>query len=376
MTGQARAGTDVEFRNVTKRYGDIIAVDEVDLAIPSGGFFSFLGPSGCGKTTSLRMIAGFEQPTSGDVLIQGHSVVGIPAYRRPVNMVFQHYALFPHLNVFDNVAYGLKQTMAKPEKAELARRVGEALELVQLAGYERRRSWQLSGGQQQRVALARALINQPTVLLLDEPLAALDRKLRRDMQIELQTIQREVGITFILVTHDQEEALSMSDRVCTMLEGRIIQVGSPTDLYDEPVNRYVADFVGRSNFLGGRVVSSDAEGAKIETDTGKSFAGRTPSGVQSPARGEIAVVAIRPEMIHIARAEESHALDGEVTAFAKIKNRIFLGEQTEYLVEAEGVGEVHVRAPKHVEARTGGFAPGDRVLIGWREESVLVLEDN
>ncbi len=199
MDQQNLTAFDVEFRNVTKRFGDVTAVQSMNLEVTKGEFFSFLGPSGCGKTTSLRMIAGFEQPTEGDVLIEGRSVVGIPAYKRPVNMVFQHYALFPHFNVFENIAYGLRQTPLRRDKATIAHKVGEALELVRLSGFEKRRSWELSGGQQQRVALARALINRPTVLLLDEPLAALDRKLRRDMQIELQTLQREVGITFILV---------------------------------------------------------------------------------------------------------------------------------------------------------------------------------
>ncbi len=218
---------DIEFRGVTKRFDDIIAVDDVSLSVERGAFFSFLGPSGCGKTTSLRLIAGFDQPSEGDVFIGGTSVVGIPPHKRPVNMVFQQYALFPHMNVAENIGYGLRQRNPKPEKQEIAKRVDETLEMVRLSGYGKRRSWELSGGQQQRVALARALINRPTCLLLDEPLAALDRKLRREMQIELQTLQREVGITFILVTHDQEEALSMSDRICIMREGQIIQTGSP-----------------------------------------------------------------------------------------------------------------------------------------------------
>src|SRR5262245_11004632 len=235
---------DIRFVDVTKRFGDIAAVDGVSFAIARGAFHSFLGPSGCGKTTSLRLIAGFEQPSAGDVEIGGASVVGIPAYRRPVNMVFQHYALFPHLDVAGNIGYGLKQRTPRPDRAEIARRVDEMLELVRLRGLQGRRVWELSGGQQQRVALARALINKPTVLLLDDPLAALDRKLRRDMQMELQSIQREVGITFVLVTHDQEEALSMSDTIAIMRDGRIVQFGTPAALYDAPVSRYVADFVG------------------------------------------------------------------------------------------------------------------------------------
>jgi spermidine/putrescine transport system ATP-binding protein len=366
---------DVEFKDVTKRFGSVVAVDDVNFQVPRGAFFSFLGPSGCGKTTSLRMIAGFDQPTSGDVLLQGQSVVGIPAFKRHVNMVFQHYALFPHLDVFDNIAYGLRQQRPRPDKAELMRRVSEALELVRLAGYGERRVWELSGGQQQRVALARALINHPTVLLLDEPLAALDRKLRREMQIELQTLQREVGITFILVTHDQEEALSMSDMICIMRNGGIVQTGSPADLYDEPVNRYVADFVGKSNFFEGRTIGVDADGATIESANGLKLAGRTPAQTRKPSIGAVAAIAVRPELVMIEAAGSTRLLDNaaDVTAPARVKNRIFLGEQTEYLVEADGLGEILVRAPKHAEATTGGFNRGDQVLVGWRNASALAL---
>jgi len=376
MTGEAAARYDVEFQRVTKRFDDVVAVESVDLRIPSGGFFSFLGPSGCGKTTSLRMIAGFEQPSEGEVLIQGRSVVGVPAHHRPVNMVFQHYALFPHFNVFDNVAYGLRQRAPRPGKSEIARRVDEALELVRLSGFGGRRVWELSGGQQQRVALARALINHPTVLLLDEPLAALDRKLRREMQIELQTLQREVGITFILVTHDQEEALSMSDIICIMHEGRIVQTGTPTELYDAPLTRYVADFVGKSNFFAGQVVESDGGLTTIRTGSDLTLSGRSPLNGSVLSHGDSAVVAVRPELI-LATSKTAPVPDGiDVTAPARVKNRIFLGEQTEYLVEATGLGEVLVRAPKHAETQTGGFNPGDEVLIGWQGASALALRDD
>lgn len=374
MSGNNEHQYDVEFRNVTKRFGDIVAVDRVDLQIPSGGFFSFLGPSGCGKTTSLRMIAGFDQPTEGDVLLEGETVVGMPAYRRPVNMVFQHYALFPHFNVFDNIAYGLRQSRPSPPKAEIAQRVGEALELVRLSGFENRRVWELSGGQQQRIALARALINHPMVLLLDEPLAALDRKLRREMQIELQTLQREVGITFILVTHDQEEALSMSDTICIMRDGRVIQTGAPSELYDEPIDRYVAEFVGKSNFFEGQTVETNGTGATIKTDTGRVLSGRNPKVACNLFPGANAVVAVRPELIIIHSPGNEVKMAADVRAKAQVTNRIFLGEQTEYLVEAEGLGKVLVRASKHSETLTGGFNRGDEVLIGWQSASALALE--
>ena len=364
---------DIQFEGVTKRFGEVVAVDDVSLSVARGAFFSFLGPSGCGKTTSLRLIAGFEQPSAGDVLIGGASMVGVPPYRRPVNMVFQHYALFPHLTVGDNIAYGLRQRRPQPATREVEGRVLETLTLVRLSGFERRRIWELSGGQQQRVALARALINHPTVLLLDEPLAALDRKLRREMQIELQTLQREVGITFVLVTHDQEEALSMSDTICIMHNGRIIQTGSPAELYDEPVNRFVADFVGKSNFFEGEVVESNGVGARIRTADGRVFAGRNPKGGAALKNRAPAALAVRPELIFISLPGDGAPFDADVEATARIKNRIFLGDQTEYLVEAEGFGEVLVRAPKHAETLTGGFNAGDQVVIGWQAASALAL---
>jgi len=364
---------DIQFLGVTKRFGDVVAVDNVSLSVAKGAFFSFLGPSGCGKTTSLRLIAGFEQPDAGDVRIGGALVVGVPPYRRPVNMVFQHYALFPHLTVGDNIAYGLRQRKPQPAKREIEAQVFATLELVRLSGFERRRVWELSGGQQQRVALARALINHPTVLLLDEPLAALDRKLRREMQIELQSLQREVGITFVLVTHDQEEALSMSDTICIMHNGRIIQTGSPAALYDEPANRFVADFVGKSNFFEGEVVDSNGLGARIRTKDGRVLSGRHPKGGTALKTRTPATLAIRPELIFMSRPADGVPPEFDVEAAAKIKNRIFLGDQTEYLVEAEGLGEVLVRAPKHAEAVSGGFNAGDQVTIGWQAAAALAL---
>jgi len=365
---------DIRFVGVSKWFGDVVAVDKIDLSVERGAFFSFLGPSGCGKTTSLRLIAGFDQPTEGDVFISGTSVVGIPSHKRPVNMVFQNYALFPHMNVADNIAYGLRQRNPKPPKQEITKMVDETLELVRLSGFGKRRSWELSGGQQQRVALARALINHPTVLLLDEPLAALDRKLRREMQMELQTLQREVGITFILVTHDQEEALSMSDRICIMREGQIIQSGSPRELYDEPVNRYVADFVGKTNFFNGKVVTANKSSISINSESCAVLVGVKSKGAPIPKIGSNACVAVRPEMISISAADEkdNHA---DIAIKGHVKNRIFLGEHSEYLIATEGFGDVLVLSPKTNESNRRIFAPGDHVSISWMPEAVLVLED-
>jgi spermidine/putrescine transport system ATP-binding protein len=365
---------DIEFLGVTKRFDDILAVDDVSLTVERGSFFSFLGPSGCGKTTSLRLIAGFDQPTQGDVFIGGSSVVGTPPHKRPVNMVFQQYALFPHMDVSENIGYGLRQREPKPAKQEIAKRVDETLEMVRLSGFGKRRAWELSGGQQQRVALARALINRPTCLLLDEPLAALDRKLRREMQIELQTLQREVGITFILVTHDQEEALSMSDRICIMREGQIIQSGSPRELYDEPVNRYVADFVGKTNFFSGEVIDVSDLNITVKSESGQDFVGTQPKGAPTLTNGSKACVAVRPEMISIDSAAET--INGTSVAIpGRVMNRIFLGEHSEYLIATEEYGDVLVLSPKSIESINSSFAPGDNISISWRPEAVLVLGD-
>jgi len=365
---------DIEFRGVTKRYDDVVAVDDVSLSVERGAFFSFLGPSGCGKTTSLRLIAGFEQPSEGGVFIGGTSVVGIPPHKRPVNMVFQQYALFPHMDVSENIGYGLRQRSPKPTKQEMTKRVDETLEMVRLSGYGKRKTWELSGGQQQRVALARALINHPTCLLLDEPLAALDRKLRREMQIELQTLQRDVGITFILVTHDQEEALSMSDHICIMREGQIVQSGSPRELYDEPVNRYVADFVGKTNFFNGEVIETSGSSVSVKSKSGHVLTGAQSKGAPPLARGSRACVAVRPEMISISTASENKD-SSNIAINGQVMNRIFLGEHSEYLIATEGYGDVMVLSPKSIESINKSFAPGDNVSISWRPEAVLVLGD-
>ncbi len=371
-TSSAANEIDIEFRQVTKRFDEVIAVDDVSLSVKRGAFFSFLGPSGCGKTTSLRLIAGFDQPTQGNVYIGGNSVVGIPSHKRPVNMVFQQYALFPHMNVEQNIAYGLRQRKPSPSKSEIVKRVEETLEKVRLGGYGKRKIWELSGGQQQRVALARALINKPTCLLLDEPLAALDRKLRREMQIELQTLQRDVGITFILVTHDQEEALSMSDNICIMHKGKIVQTGNPRELYDEPKNRYVADFIGKSNFFDGIVDSIQDSRATVKLDNGQFLFGTKSNSGNCPAAGDRACIAVRPEMISITATDDTSKSENFVTK-GIVTNRIFLGEHSEYLVATQQYGEIMVLSPKSLEITNQGFAIDETVSLGWSPGVALLL---
>ena len=334
----------IEFRNVTKRFGDVAAVVENNLAVTAGEFLSILGPSGCGKTTSLRMMAGFEQPSEGYVFISGQDMTGFPPTGAPSIWCSSTTPCFRTCRSAKMCPTACASAAPSRHAANSSREVAEALAMVRLEGYENRRSHELSGGQQQRVALARALINRPAVLLLDEPLAALDRKLRREMQIELQNLQRDVGITFLLVTHDQEEALSMSDRVCVMREGRIIQSGSPRELYDKPVNRYVADFVGKSNF----------------------FAGPTKD----------TIISVRPELVEIA-AKEAELPPGLSAHFSvKVLNRIFLGENTEYRVVHDGLGEFMVLTPRKSERSTGTFEIGDTAATGWRPEAALVLAAN
>jgi len=354
-----------ELRGVSKHFGPVVAADGLTLSIGRGEFLSFLGPSGCGKTTALRMLAGFEAPTAGEVLIDGAVVNEVPAHQRPVNMVFQHYALFPHLDVASNISYGLRQLRPRPAARSIAAAVERALETVRLPGFGPRRIWEMSGGQQQRVALARAIINQPKLLLLDEPLAALDKKLRHDMQIELQNLQRSLGITFILVTHDQEEALSMSDRICIMREGRIVQIGSPRDLYDRPRNRYVADFVGKSNFFSGTVTEVTAEGAKLTAAGGHVFSGPMSDGVTT---GAAATASLRPEQIVLARSGDGLAVT--------VINRIFLGEHTEYLVRSPDLGEFLILASRQAEAGEGNFEPGQTGLARWPDGAARILTND
>ncbi len=361
------------FRAVSKQFGGIVAADRIDLVIKRGEFLSLLGPSGCGKTTALRILAGFEVPTSGEVLLDGTLVNEVPAHRRAVNMVFQHYALFPHLNVARNIAYGLRQRRPRLPASVIGAKVDQMLETVQLPGFADRRIWEMSGGQQQRVALARALINEPKLLLLDEPMAALDRKLRREMQIELQTLQRQLGITFVLVTHDQEEALSMSDRTCIMLAGRIVQVGSPRELYDQPVSRYVADFVGKSNFFDGRLLANGSASACVETDAGLKLFGRCRSGM--PREAPVSV-SVRPEQVSLSRKPIDPPGENGVSLPVRIRNRIFLGEHTEYLVHNTALGDFLALVPRQAEATQGNFERGEEGWAMWGPGAALVLRND
>ena len=331
MDATALATADVELVGVTKRFGALVAVDRLDLEIRQGEFLSLLGPSGCGKTTTLRLIAGFERPDEGAIRIDGADVARLPPYRRPVNTVFQSYALFPHLSVLDNVSYGLKQQGVS--RADRRRRAGDLLELVRLHGVEGRKPRELSGGQQQRVALARALVLEPKVLLLDEPLGALDLQVRKELQIELKRIQQDVGITFVYVTHDQEEALAMSDRVAVMNRGRIEQLARPQEIYDTPATPFVASFIGETNFI-------DSGGGRA---------------------------AVRPERVRVTRSGEG--LPGELVA------SMVIGPALQVVVKLDDGQEVLVR-----EQRSGRgsevetLAAGERVLVSWAEEEALQIE--
>jgi spermidine/putrescine transport system ATP-binding protein len=385
---------DVELLDVTKLFGATAAVRDLTLRVERGTFFSLLGPSGCGKTTSLRLIAGFEQPTTGSIMIRGADVAGLPPYRRDVNTVFQHYALFPHMTAADNIAYGLRQQHVP--RAEIRRRVEEALGMVRLPGAGTRRPAELSGGQQQRVALARALVNRPTVLLLDEPLSALDLKLRKEMQGELKVLQQTVGITFIYVTHDQDEAITLSDRIAVMNAGRIEQEGAPAEIYERPRTRFVADFIGLTNFIEGTVRSGgkgEAPGAGdrpivVATNLGEIVCGGSQPHV---APGERVTLTLRPEKVRLlptgARAGEGwNSVEGTVT------QAVFLGPQNEYRIRVGETGAVELTVRQQnlgtqadavaLDGRDGGldigwqvFGPGERVALAWLNDASLVLRE-
>ncbi|MBC7234442.1 MAG: ABC transporter ATP-binding protein [Chloroflexi bacterium] len=363
------AGLSVELRNVTKVFGghheQVVAVNQVDLAIRSGEFFTLLGPSGCGKTTTLRLIGGFELPTSGEVFIEGKPMARVPPYRRPVNIVFQNYALFPHLSVAENIAFGL--AVKGVPRRERERRVKQALELVRLPGVEERRPNQLSGGQQQRVALARALVNEPAVLLLDEPLGALDLKLRKQMQIELKHLQQQVGITFIYVTHDQEEALTMSDRIAVMYNGEVVQVGDPVTVYERPATRFVADFIGESNFLRAQVLRVCDGEARVAAGGGEVNA----AALEGCAPGDVVTITVRPEKIVLTRPglTNGHALSGV------IREAVYVGTDTRFVVVLPSGETVVARVQNIADRGLGEFAVGDSVKLSWATSDARLLRD-
>jgi spermidine/putrescine transport system ATP-binding protein len=352
------AGGRVELVGIRKVFGAVVAVDHIDLDIVEGEFFSLLGPSGCGKTSTLRMIAGFEQPTAGRVLIDGVDMSEVPPHLRPVNTVFQSYALFPHLSVGENVAFGLKYVDVS--KSEMRSRASRALEMVQLEGFESRKPTQLSGGQQQRVALARSLILEPSVLLLDEPLGALDAKLRKALQIELKALQEQVGITFVYVTHDQEEALTMSDRLAVMSDGLVEQVGSPSDVYESPASAHIADFLGLSNLIPATAHGSDGNGGcRVSAGDHELLAGTGAVELTGPAR-----ICIRPERV---------VLDGTGpnSMPARVERVVYMGSMLQVLMSVPGLGEMQAI----VQNRGDGTAPirGADVTVTLPTEALRVL---
>ncbi|HEY6028989.1 MAG TPA: ABC transporter ATP-binding protein [Gaiellaceae bacterium] len=343
---------DVRIEHVTKRFDDVVAVDDLSLEIENGRFYALLGPSGCGKTTTLRMIGGFEEPTSGVIYLGDRAVTGLPPHKRDVNTVFQSYALFPHLTIFENVAFGLRRKGVKG--GDLRGRVEEMLRIVGLEGYGTRKPRQLSGGQQQRVALARALVNRPRVLLLDEPLGALDLKLRKEMQLELKRIQHDMGITFVHVTHDQEEAMTMADFIVVMDRGRIEQLGGPAELYERPRTAFVAGFLGVSNLLPGAVEGRDA--VRLDGGTVLRVSPEALNGHSGPV-----AVGIRPEKLKIGAGGDGNSLAGEIV------ERAYVGVSTQYLVRTP-VGELTV----YVQG-AGSQAPGERLELSFEPESTFVV---
>jgi len=362
----------VQIEHLYKDYGSTRAVDGISLTVGQGEFLTLLGPSGCGKTTTLRMIGGFEYPTAGSIAINGEPMGNRPPYRRPVNTVFQSYALFPHMSVGQNVGYGLE--MAGVPKKERQRRVGEALELVRLPHVENRKPSQLSGGQQQRIALARALVNRPHVLLLDEPLGALDLKLRKAMQLELKSLNREVGITFIYVTHDQDEALTMSDRIAVMNAGKILQLGDPREIYEHPRSRFVADFIGETNMLRGTLSSVDGSTATIELPSVGAIRAPANQVAISAKPGDSLEVSVRPERMSLHRPEDvhgDHAGENRLDGF--IADAIYLGTHTTLIVRfADGQSAAVHLQNSAVQPRE--FSLGDGATVLFSHQSAAVLE--
>jgi spermidine/putrescine transport system ATP-binding protein len=358
----------VELRNVTKRFDELVAVDDLSLDLARGEFFTLLGPSGCGKTTTLRMIAGFEQPTAGEIRIEGSDVARLPPHRRPTNTVFQSYALFPHLSVEANVAFGLKRK--KVAKGEIAERVRAELERVGLASHAKRRPSQLSGGMQQRVALARALVNLPKVLLLDEPLGALDLKLRKGLQVELKRIQRDVGITFVYVTHDQEEALTMSDRIAVMNRGRVEQVAAPEDVYERPATTFVAGFIGVSNLMPATVAGD----GRVRLHSGPEIATET-DGLSA---GEECAAVVRPEKLRVDPVGEgAPASNGSPRVEGVVESSLYLGTATQIVVGLEEDVRMTVLVPNASEAERQRLPGGGaRVELSWEPEHMHVVRES
>jgi len=355
-------GADLHIVDVTKRFASFKAVDDLTLTIPSGSFFALLGPSGCGKTTTLRMVAGLEEPSAGRIVIGTEDVTHLKPYKRPVNTVFQSYALFPHLDIFENVAFGLRRSKKKDVRNE----VEAMLELVELSTYARRKPTQLSGGQQQRVAVARALINKPEVLLLDEPLGALDLKLRRQMQIELKRIQTDVGITFVHVTHDQEEAMTMADTIAVMNAGRIEQMGAPMELYENPVTTFVANFLGQSNLIKGELTGKSGGDALLEVQ-GQRMA--MPTARVHSERDEV-WVGVRPEKMQISRA--GTPTDGENAVTGVVTDASYIGVSTQYLVNLPWGQEVGVFSQNL--STEGPLSTGDSVVLHWNPAHTFALD--
>ncbi|MGN6556648.1 MAG: ABC transporter ATP-binding protein [Solirubrobacterales bacterium] len=357
----------VALRNVTKRFDDLVAVDDLNLELSRGEFFTLLGPSGCGKTTTLRMIAGFERPSGGEIRIEGDDVAHLPPHKRPTNTVFQSYALFPHLSVEDNVAFGLRRK--KVPKEEIRQRVAAELERVGLASEGNRRPSMLSGGMQQRVALARALVNLPKVLLLDEPLGALDLKLRKELQVELKRIQRDVGITFVYVTHDQEEALTMSDRIAVMNRGRVEQVAAPEEVYDQPATTFVAGFIGVSNLMPATVTGAH----EVRLDQGQTIA--APTDGFSP--GERCHAVVRPEKLQVEVGEDGHGSSGHPRVEGVVASSLYLGTSTQIAVDlGEGV-RMTVLVPNADEAERQRLPGGGaRVALSWEPEHMHLVRES
>jgi spermidine/putrescine transport system ATP-binding protein len=369
LAGEGGTPPSVTLRGVTKRFGDFPAVRDMDLEIPRGQFFTMLGPSGCGKTTTLRMIAGFEEPSEGSVLLDGEDVTAQPPFRRATNTVFQSYALFPHLSVERNVAFGLERR--RIAKDEIRRRVAEELERVGLAAEAKRKPRQLSGGQQQRVALARALVNRPAVLLLDEPLGALDLKLRKQLQVELKRIQREVGITFVYVTHDQEEALTMSDRIAVMNKGLIEQLDDPEEIYERPRTTFVAGFIGVSNLMPGEVVSTGTGTAELRLDAGVTV--RT--GAAGVTVGERAHAVVRPEKLQL-HATNGAGPDGRPSVDGQVESSLYLGTATQVIVRLHDDTRMTVLVPNtDEEARRRLPAAGDGARLTWSDENIHMVKE-